>query len=61
MTTFVPFRPSAAWRSAARVPTRSCRATTRRGIPLVEGYAELVREGDALAGEQGEHVGKVKL
>ena len=31
------------------------------GIPLVEGYVELVREGDALAGAQGEHVGKVKL
>ena len=31
------------------------------GIPLVEGYVELVREGDALAGERGEHVGKVKL
>jgi len=31
------------------------------GIPLVEGYVELVREGDALAGEQGEHIGKVKL
>ena len=31
------------------------------GIPLVDGYVELVREGDALAGAQGEHVGKVKL
>ena len=31
------------------------------GIPLAEGYVELVREGDALAGEQGEHVDKVKL
>ena len=31
------------------------------GIPLVAGYVELVGPGDALAGEQGEHVGKVKL
>ena len=31
------------------------------GIPLVDGYVEMVREDDALAGAQGEHVGKVKL
>ena len=31
------------------------------GIPLVEGYVELVRDGDALAGDNGEHLGKVKL
>jgi len=31
------------------------------GIPLVEGYVEVVLEGDDLAGEEGEHVGKIKL
>ena len=31
------------------------------GIPLVDGFVELVRAGDALAGAQAEHVGKVKL
>ncbi len=31
------------------------------GIPLVEGYVELVGEDDPLAGEEGEHVGKIKL
>lgn len=31
------------------------------GIPLQEGYVELVTEGDTLAGENNEHVGKVKL
>ncbi len=31
------------------------------GIPLIEGRVELVAEGDPLAGEGGEHVGKVKL
>ena len=31
------------------------------GIPLKEGYIELVEAGDTLAGENNEHVGKVKL
>ncbi|MEQ9288879.1 MAG: T9SS type A sorting domain-containing protein [Cyclobacteriaceae bacterium] len=31
------------------------------GIPLAEGYIELVLQGDALAGENDEHVGKIKL
>ena len=31
------------------------------GIPLREGYIELVKEGDPLAGFQNEHVGKIKL
>ena len=31
------------------------------GIPLEEGYIELVESGDELAGEDDEHVGKIKL
>lgn len=31
------------------------------GLPLVEGYIELVEAGDPLAGTQGEHVGKIKI
>ncbi len=31
------------------------------GIPLVPGFIELVEEGDALAGAENEHVGKIKL
>ncbi|MDQ2077942.1 vanadium-dependent haloperoxidase [Marinimicrobium sp. ABcell2] len=31
------------------------------GVTLKEGYVELVEEGDPLAGEDNEHVGKVKL
>lgn len=31
------------------------------GIPLVPGYVELVEEGDPLAGENNENVGKIKL
>ena len=31
------------------------------GIPLEDGYVELVAAGDELAGEDGEHVGKIKL
>ena len=31
------------------------------GIPLMEGYIELVEEGDPLAGENNENVGKIKL
>jgi len=31
------------------------------GLELEEGYVELVEEGDSLAGEDGEHIGKVKL
>ena len=31
------------------------------GIPLVEGYIEIVNEGDPLAGVINEHVGKIKL
>ncbi len=31
------------------------------GIPLIDGYIEVVEEGDVLAGSEGEHVGKIKL
>lgn len=31
------------------------------GLPLIDGRIELVAEGDALAGPEGEHVGKIKL
>ncbi len=31
------------------------------GIPLVDGFIEMVAERDPLAGEQGEHVDKIKL
>ena len=31
------------------------------GLPLVEGYIELVGPGDPLAGEEGEHVNKIKV
>ncbi len=31
------------------------------GLPLIAGFSELVEEGDALAGNNGEHIGKVKL
>ena len=31
------------------------------GIPLVEGFINVVQEGDSLAGEKGEHIGKIKL
>jgi hypothetical protein len=31
------------------------------GVPLIPGYIELVEEGDPLAGDANEHVGKVKL
>jgi hypothetical protein len=32
-----------------------------QGIPLVEGYIEIVGAGDDLAGPENEHVGKIKL
>lgn len=31
------------------------------GLSLVDGYIELIRAGDPLAGDNGEHVGKIKL
>ena len=31
------------------------------GLPLVEGYIELVKAGDSLAGAENENVGKIKL
>lgn len=31
------------------------------GLPLVEGYIEIVDSSDALAGDQGENIGKIKL
>ena len=31
------------------------------GIPLTEGFVELVEAGDSLAGEEDEHVGKIKF
>ena len=31
------------------------------GIPLSDGHVELVEDGDDLAGDDGEHVGKIKL
>ena len=57
-------RPISAIRGMAERGQSSDQALPRydpRGIPLVDGYVELVEAGDALAGEQGEHVGKVKL
>lgn len=34
---------------------------SQAGIPLIDGYVQLVEEGDALAGDQNENVGKIKL
>ena len=31
------------------------------GLPLIDGYIELVLAGDPLAGEDGEHLNKIKL
>ena len=31
------------------------------GLPLINGYIELVQADDPLAGEEGEHIGKIKL
>ena len=31
------------------------------GLPLIDSYIELVQAGDPLAGEDGEHIGKIKL
>lgn len=31
------------------------------GIPLIEGYIDVVQEGDSLAGANGENIGKIKL
>ena len=31
------------------------------GLPLIDGYIELVQADDTLAGEDGEHIGKIKL
>ena len=31
------------------------------GFPLKEGYIEIVKEGDPIAGNDGEHIGKIKL
>ena len=31
------------------------------GLPLKEGYIEMVMEGDTLAGDENQHVGKIKL
>ena len=31
------------------------------GLPLIDGYIELVQADDTLAGEKGEHIGKIKL
>lgn len=31
------------------------------GIPLQEGFIELVEDGDDLAGDEGEHIGKIKV
>ena len=31
------------------------------GLPLIDGYIELVQADDPLAGEDGEHIGKIKL
>ena len=32
-----------------------------KGIELVDGYVELVEKGDPLSGENGEHIGKIKV
>lgn len=34
---------------------------SKKGIPLVPGFIELVQAGDSLAGASNEHVGKIKL
>jgi hypothetical protein len=34
---------------------------SQHGIPLIEGWIEMVREGDSLAGHDNEHVNKIKL
>lgn len=34
---------------------------SKKGIPLVPGFIELVQTGDSLAGASNEHVGKIKL
>lgn len=31
------------------------------GIPLVDGYIEIIEEGDSLGGGRGQHIGKIKL
>ncbi len=31
------------------------------GFPLIDGYIELIKEGDSLAGVNNEHIGKIKL
>lgn len=31
------------------------------GLPLIDGYIEVVKAGDQLAGDEGEHIGKIKL
>ena len=31
------------------------------GLPLINGYIEVINEGDILAGESNENVGKIKL
>ena len=31
------------------------------GLPLLDGYIELVAEGDTLAGDENEHIGKIKV
>lgn len=31
------------------------------GLPLIDGYIEVVKPGDELAGNEGEHIGKIKL
>lgn len=33
----------------------------RAGLPLLDGYIEIVEEGDDLEGDEGENVGKIKL
>lgn len=33
----------------------------KEGLPLIEGFSELVKEGDELEGENGEHIGEVKI
>lgn len=57
-------RPVSAIRAMAQLGQSSNPALPSyhtEGLPLYDGYIELVEEGDELAGSEGEHIGKIKL
>ena len=58
---FVLFRPFAGWLTAVRAATPNLPRYDLAGLPLVDGYIELVKAGDRLAGAGGEHIDKIKL